>query len=563
MGFKTIHYNITQPIKATHFLLQCGYSKKETQKLLDKRRVQQGNTIIQKSDILTQGNVAIHTFIPNDIHLLPFFACVPPTHKLAYNNEAIPIKITEQPPYFCLFNKPSKLLTHPKNLDDSKSLLDALRYHFGMDSNPCHRLDYETSGLLLCSLDKKSETILKNLFLEHKVKKTYLAIVQGAITQPIMIESAITFTNDFGNLCIQGKAENLNITHITTEQIHTIQDNFIQENTHNKATSILVPLQIFQDFSDLSHYLYSKHNPFFTPQYHDNISTHTIKKYIKNPYNIIIQHKYFWDTHILEETYHTFLLYLQVMPSIDYKKTTKVDSKYYEKLYGYPYNEYNPITTKHNFATQSKTKQNDKQYTLVKLMPLSGKTHQLRIHTASIQHPILGDTLYGLHATIASFFLDIQSKRVKHTIESYLYDNVSQLRHEAIEQHIYMLHNLHQHKSITQKLFYGISCQYILQKYSIQQVLQKDAICQYATMPYRFIAIHLSYCMMPCFFSHAPCNMQDEHAFFTFLLFYYALPKQQARIVQDMRLYYCGTERLLLHASKIELLNKSFICPNS
>ena len=39
-------------IKATHFLLQCGYSKKETQKLLDKRRVRQGSKIIQKKDFL-------------------------------------------------------------------------------------------------------------------------------------------------------------------------------------------------------------------------------------------------------------------------------------------------------------------------------------------------------------------------------------------------------------------------------------------------------------------------------------------------------------------------------
>lgn len=34
-------------------------------------------------------------------------------------------------------------------------------------------------------------------------------------------------------------------------------------------------------------------------------------------------------------------------------------------------------------------------FTLVKLMPETGRTHQLRVHMAHIHHPILGDTLYG------------------------------------------------------------------------------------------------------------------------------------------------------------------------
>jgi 23S rRNA pseudouridine1911/1915/1917 synthase len=35
------------------------------------------------------------------------------------------------------------------------------------------------------------------------------------------------------------------------------------------------------------------------------------------------------------------------------------------------------------------------EYTLVKLMPKTGRTHQLRVHMSHIGHPIVGDTLYG------------------------------------------------------------------------------------------------------------------------------------------------------------------------
>ncbi|HRT43077.1 MAG TPA: pseudouridine synthase, partial [Phycisphaerae bacterium] len=34
-------------------------------------------------------------------------------------------------------------------------------------------------------------------------------------------------------------------------------------------------------------------------------------------------------------------------------------------------------------------------YTLVKLQPKTGRTHQLRVHLSHIGHPIVGDTMYG------------------------------------------------------------------------------------------------------------------------------------------------------------------------
>ncbi len=46
-------------------------------------------------------------------------------------------------------------------------------------------------------------------------------------------------------------------------------------------------------------------------------------------------------------------------------------------------------------VTQYKVIQETEKYSLVELMPTTGRTHQLRVHLAQIGHPIIGDPLYG------------------------------------------------------------------------------------------------------------------------------------------------------------------------
>lgn len=56
------------------------------------------------------------------------------------------------------------------------------------------------------------------------------------------------------------------------------------------------------------------------------------------------------------------------------------------------------------FAVQSAFR----QYTLLSLRPLTGRTHQIRVHLAAIGHPILGDTTYGGHPGL--FLSDLKGK---------------------------------------------------------------------------------------------------------------------------------------------------------
>lgn len=112
---------------------------------------------------------------------------------------------------FLIINKPAGLLVHTseRNGDEEKSLVDWLMANYPETSTVgddpvnrpgiVHRLDKDTSGIMLIVLNQKSFEYFKKLFQEHQVKKTYLALVCGAvkdekgvIDKPIGIKSGTT-----------------------------------------------------------------------------------------------------------------------------------------------------------------------------------------------------------------------------------------------------------------------------------------------------------------------------------------------------------------------------------
>jgi 23S rRNA pseudouridine1911/1915/1917 synthase len=94
------------------------------------------------------------------------------------------VKPTFQTNDFMIFEKPSGVLVHPNTMATPYSMLDEVRSIAGDNANSTHRIDMETSGLLLSSKHKKAETIIKGSFEKRSIKKTYLAWVDGKLTQP-------------------------------------------------------------------------------------------------------------------------------------------------------------------------------------------------------------------------------------------------------------------------------------------------------------------------------------------------------------------------------------------
>jgi len=85
---------------------------------------------------------------------------------------------------FMVFEKPSGTLVHPNTMSTPYSMLDEVRTIAGDNANSTHRIDMETSGLLLASKHKKAESFLKNAFEIKTIKKSYLAWVDGKLTEP-------------------------------------------------------------------------------------------------------------------------------------------------------------------------------------------------------------------------------------------------------------------------------------------------------------------------------------------------------------------------------------------
>lgn len=91
------------------------------------------------------------------------------------------LEIVREEPTFWVVNKPSQLLTvpgrHPANRD---SVIERLRAQFP-DVHAVHRLDFDTSGLLVVPLTRASLSNLSRQFQARSVKKTYIAEVHGLV----------------------------------------------------------------------------------------------------------------------------------------------------------------------------------------------------------------------------------------------------------------------------------------------------------------------------------------------------------------------------------------------
>jgi len=94
------------------------------------------------------------------------------------------LRPTFQTKDFMVFEKPSGVLVHPNTMSTPYSMLDEVRSIAGDNANGTHRIDMETSGLLLASKHKKAETLLKGTFESRSIKKSYLAWVDGKLTEP-------------------------------------------------------------------------------------------------------------------------------------------------------------------------------------------------------------------------------------------------------------------------------------------------------------------------------------------------------------------------------------------
>lgn len=108
-----------------------------------------------------------------------------------------PILHTE---HFVIFDKPSGLLVHPSARSSDYTLLDEIRFQFGDEASLVHRIDAETSGLVLVSKNKYAHFVLSSMFEEKKFIKKYQALVEGKIKEEILIDKKISNSTGLINI---------------------------------------------------------------------------------------------------------------------------------------------------------------------------------------------------------------------------------------------------------------------------------------------------------------------------------------------------------------------------
>lgn len=154
--------------------------------------IEQGNVLVNDKTIKSSYKVK-----PLDVIsvVLPH----PPRDTEVYP-EDIPINIVYEDDDVLVVNKDAGMVVHPGYNNYTGTLVNALVFHFqqlptlpGNDGRPglVHRIDKDTSGLLLISKNERSMTYLARQFFEHTITRKYMALVWGDLEQDGTVEGYI------------------------------------------------------------------------------------------------------------------------------------------------------------------------------------------------------------------------------------------------------------------------------------------------------------------------------------------------------------------------------------
>jgi len=167
-----------------------GYSRTFLQRLFhtDKVHLNQGGPIKASTSLKSGDTISIHFSE----------ATTPAISKIIPHD--IGVKIIAQEEDFLIIFKPAHVISHPPSqFSQEITLSDWLAHHYediaktGVIDRPgiVHRLDKETSGLMIIPRTNKAHTIFGDMFKNRLIKKSYLALVQGHPAKEGSIEYSI------------------------------------------------------------------------------------------------------------------------------------------------------------------------------------------------------------------------------------------------------------------------------------------------------------------------------------------------------------------------------------
>lgn len=147
-------------------------------------------------NFIKSGNVKINNTIKKPSYILKendkIDFEIPEEKKFEIKPQDIPIEIVYEDENMLVVNKPSGMLTHPTTIERENTLVNTLLYKFNNNLSDIngefrrgilHRLDRNTSGLLMIAKNNKTHEFLAEQIKNHTITKKYRAIVKGIIKE--------------------------------------------------------------------------------------------------------------------------------------------------------------------------------------------------------------------------------------------------------------------------------------------------------------------------------------------------------------------------------------------
>lgn len=156
---------------------ETGWTRSQVKLQIDSKKVEV-NGKPQKSGFLVKNDDKIKIFFSKDVL------------GLSAEPENIPLEIVYEDDDFAIINKPQGMVVHPAPGAYNHTLVNALLFHFdnlSTGSNSIrpgivHRIDKDTSGLLVVAKNDKAHQDLSSQIAEHSCFRHYLALLEGSLS---------------------------------------------------------------------------------------------------------------------------------------------------------------------------------------------------------------------------------------------------------------------------------------------------------------------------------------------------------------------------------------------
>ncbi len=175
----TLVFESDEPQRVDAFIAnELELTRSHVSKLLSEGNVKVNSMAVQKSAKLKKGDmVDVIVPDPEPLDILP---------------ENIPLDIVYEDDYLLVVNKPKGMVVHPAPGNYTGTLVNALLWHCKdnlsgingvMRPGIVHRIDKDTSGLLMVAKNDVAHTFLSEQIKEHSFVREYEAVVHGVIKQ--------------------------------------------------------------------------------------------------------------------------------------------------------------------------------------------------------------------------------------------------------------------------------------------------------------------------------------------------------------------------------------------